>query len=915
MTSLMSVPSPPPEIDNDPVVVSDLTDSVDDLGRLLSSTAHVEHWAPPTNRFPLVVASDDEDGQCGSGIEHDDDNDAKDVYYSSQASTSSADESSGLESVAGTPTSLASADEFCWNSGNSADVVAPERPPIVVLREKKATSPLKTQPTPPLDLRRWSTVSTQRPQDAANCDCTSIAFSTLRGSKKRRQLKAAADDDTYRKASSSATDPPDSPDSGVDSSSNTSTTSCDSNSRTPRRPTSTTSATSLLPKSPSKRSSSASVTRATAATSNNVSAPMQGRRRSKSALSVFFDSFMYKMFRVQRSKGSVAASTSREGVGNGVGIEKAAVSESPTNYSPRWRDDPTNEASPLAWNATNNNGTTSASSAPSQTAANIISKEIDRQRQLTTTPINTPITLHQPRATTAKTITLDETPVSQGVSAVIPSGASPRHSTASLRIAASPVMPPLPKLTANFVGKLANAPRFHFPAGKPVSRADNDGILSRIGTFITSTPTKTVTPKDFDEIARKLGLPVYCKQAIYEACCRVNAQNPEDTPAITFSTFAKYFTTMVDSAHDEEARFIFTLSVAAHGLPARKFLTREDFHSIFYDLIETYPGLKFLIDSKQFHARYVEVVVARIFWNVNRSWTGKLTYAELKKSNLLATMHLLETTDEINKITDYFSYEHFYVTYCKFWEIDVDHLMVLTRENMRNHNGGALTDRIIDRIFSPAVTRIPSQQAAARKNGRGPVKEERIETIGFEEFVAFLLAEEDKRHPTSIEYWFRCLDLDGDGIISMYEMELFYDDIVAKIHQKGFETLAFSDVANQLIDLVNPKDGNIRLSDLKTCGLAHRFFNTFVNYMKYLEQESADGERASVKMNGDKEMSDWEQFCAVEYEILMSETENGDDLNDEAYDVNLDDDENGPLETTYSLDNNVVSSLSVGGDF
>ena len=25
------------------------------------------------------------------------------------------------------------------------------------------------------------------------------------------------------------------------------------------------------------------------------------------------------------------------------------------------------------------------------------------------------------------------------------------------------------------------------------------------------------------------------------------------------------------------------------------------------------------------------------------------------------------------QVSDYFSYEHFYVIYCKFWEIDVDH--------------------------------------------------------------------------------------------------------------------------------------------------------------------------------------------------------------------------------------------------
>jgi hypothetical protein len=31
--------------------------------------------------------------------------------------------------------------------------------------------------------------------------------------------------------------------------------------------------------------------------------------------------------------------------------------------------------------------------------------------------------------------------------------------------------------------------------------------------------------------------------------------------------------------------------------------------------------------------------------------------------------------------------------------------------------------------------------------------------------------------------------------------------------------------------------------------MAHRFFNTFVNTYKYIEQESTDGERAAVKVS------------------------------------------------------------------
>ena len=51
---------------------------------------------------------------------------------------------------------------------------------------------------------------------------------------------------------------------------------------------------------------------------------------------------------------------------------------------------------------------------------------------------------------------------------------------------------------------------------------------------------------------------------------------------------------------------------------------------------------------------------------------------------------------------------------------------------------------MIERIFCGAVTR-----GSAQREGR----------MSYTEFVWFLLSEEDKRHPTAIEYWFRyCLE-------------------------------------------------------------------------------------------------------------------------------------------------------------
>ena len=154
-------------------------------------------------------------------------------------------------------------------------------------------------------------------------------------------------------------------------------------------------------------------------------------------------------------------------------------------------------------------------------------------------------------------------------------------------------------------------------------------------------------------------------------------------------------------------------------------------------------------------------MIARIFFCVNRSWSGRISISELRRSNFLPVLRLLEDEEDINQITDYFSYEHFYVIYCKFWELDKDHDLFIDREDLSRHNDHgnvmsststrilfclhsffklflAISTRMIDRIFSGAVTR-----GAAQKEGK----------MSYTEFFWFLLAEEDKRHPTSMEYW------------------------------------------------------------------------------------------------------------------------------------------------------------------
>lgn len=71
----------------------------------------------------------------------------------------------------------------------------------------------------------------------------------------------------------------------------------------------------------------------------------------------------------------------------------------------------------------------------------------------------------------------------------------------------------------------------------------------------------------------------------------------------------------------------------------------------------------------------------------------------------LQAVSQLELEPDINRATDFFSYEHFYVIYCKFWELDSDHDLMIDRRDLARHADGAISSRMIDRIFSGAVTR------------------------------------------------------------------------------------------------------------------------------------------------------------------------------------------------------------------
>ncbi|XP_043426343.1 serine/threonine-protein phosphatase 2A regulatory subunit B'' subunit beta isoform X2 [Prionailurus bengalensis] len=400
-------------------------------------------------------------------------------------------------------------------------------------------------------------------------------------------------------------------------------------------------------------------------------------------------------------------------------------------------------------------------------------------------------------------------------------------------------------------------PAFYFPRGRPRDTVNVDAVIAKIERTFAQFPHERATVEDMGRVAKACGCPLYWKGPLF---CSAGG---ERTGSVSVHKFVAMWRKILQNCHDDAAKFVHLLMN-----PGCNYLVQEDFVPFLQDVVNTHPGLAFLKEASEFHSRYITTVIQRIFYTVNRSWSGRITCAELRRSTFLQNVALLEEEADINQLTEYFSYEHFYVIYCKFWELDTDHDLLIDSQDLARHNDHALSTKMIERIFSGAVTR-----------GRKVQKEGKI---SYADFVWFLISEEDKKTPTSIEYWFRCMDLDGDGALSMFELEYFYEEQCRRLDSMAIEALPFEDCLCQMLDLVKPQsEGKITLHDLKNCKLANVFFDTFFNIEKYLDHEQK--EQVSLLRESESEgpeLSDWEKYAAEEYDILVAEEAAGEPWED-----------------------------------
>lgn len=157
----------------------------------------------------------------------------------------------------------------------------------------------------------------------------------------------------------------------------------------------------------------------------------------------------------------------------------------------------------------------------------------------------------------------------------------------------------------------------------------------------------------------------------------------------------------------------------------------------------------------------------------------------------------------------------------------------------------------------------------------------------FMDFAWFIMSEEDKACPASIELWFACLDKDEDGFLSPQDLHTFYEEQMVRMEFTALDIVPFEDALVQIIDMTHPKrEDRISIHEIKHSGFAADIFDLIFNLQKFLIKDRTVALDGSLGMEPIA-LASWDAFASAEYLAALGEIPHGDE-NDELDDENLD---------------------------
>ncbi|KAJ3345321.1 hypothetical protein HDU83_004217 [Entophlyctis luteolus] len=411
---------------------------------------------------------------------------------------------------------------------------------------------------------------------------------------------------------------------------------------------------------------------------------------------------------------------------------------------------------------------------------------------------------------------------------------------------------------ANYVLDLAR-PIFFSPASPPVSPVSSTSSQTVLTTSIIprkSNPVVQLPPQsvrlsrtEFEVVTVCCRLPRHLSYALHKKIC---SMSPETTKSGTvgWNEFESFIEGLYQHWNPDVEALAFEILRGSAG--KERYILPEDFRVFVEDVLETNSAFAFLASSPDFQARFTETVIVRLFYTSHFHGRNRMSLRDFRTAKIYKIIADIESaTNSLGlNIPAPFSYKDFYVIYCAFWELDKDHDMYLTLHDLERYSDHGISHAALARVIE-CYGKVPVLPGTAGGDNDGVSENEKrggsggsaggvsdmgspstvamlaknkIKCFGFKEFVSFIMAVEDKTSVSGLHYWFRVLDIDEDGLVSLLEIETFWEHQYTKVP----EQYTVYDFFSLIIDLIRPETNSLTLLDLKRNAKAAGLFLDFL---------------------------------------------------------------------------------------
>lgn len=290
---------------------------------------------------------------------------------------------------------------------------------------------------------------------------------------------------------------------------------------------------------------------------------------------------------------------------------------------------------------------------------------------------------------------------------------------------------------------------------------------------------------------------------------------PDENFSIDTEDFLRYLQRSIDVESTILNLHSYASSNSDSGL-----ITESELEYFILETTPKIPALRHMHDT--FRPFYVFLASRRFFFFLDQRRTRQISIKRVGTSSVMEELLLLQRIsqyqeDQVSPSMDiadqiesnWFSANNALRVYRLYLDLDEDRNGMLNQEELINFRGGndgvQLTKAAVSRIFEEDLVYQATPDSAPE--------------MDYKAFLDLVLAFEHRDSPESFAYFWRLLDMDHTGELTIIAITHFYRSVSQVLKQSGYDVPSEEDVIREIYDMVGiPQNQPITLKILEKSG-------------------------------------------------------------------------------------------------